>query len=83
MRNRLRVAGVVLLLITCAGCTSQHDREVKAHAEEDYERLHEQLEQERALDAYRRTPEYKARMLKQLNNGMFGNAKANQGVSKP
>ena len=83
MRKNLRVAGVALLLITGAGCRSQHDREVKAHAEEDYERLHKQLEQECALDAYRRTPEYKAKVLKELNNGMFGNAKAKKGVSKP
>jgi protein tyrosine/serine phosphatase len=51
---------------------NRHDAEVKAHAEEDYERLHQQLEKERAMDAYRNSPAYKAKVARQMQE-RYGN----------
>jgi Tfp pilus assembly protein PilP len=67
------------LLILLAGC-SRKDSEVKTHMDEDYERLHKQLEKERALDEYRRSPEYKAKVLRDLRRGMFGSSKTKEKV---
>ena len=66
---------VIAVFAICLGGCSQHDREVKAHAEEEIERFHQQAEKERAMDAYRRSPEYKAKVYRELSHGMFGSAK--------
>jgi hypothetical protein len=71
---------VVLLPTLRIGCVTQRDREVKAHVEGDYERYHEQLEKERALDAYRHSAEYKAKVLRDLDRGMFGNSRSKEKV---
>ncbi len=76
--KKLKAIAVALLLVGFVGCVSQRDREVKAHREEDYERYHKQLEEERALDAYRHSAAFKAEQLKQLNQGMFGTQKKEQ-----
>ena len=65
---------MAVFAICLAGC-SQHDQEVKAHAEEEIERFHQQAEKERALDAYHRSPEYKAKVYRQLSQGIFGSTK--------
>jgi hypothetical protein len=65
---------LAVTVICLAGC-SQHDEQVKAHAEEEIERFHEQAEKERAQDAYHRSPEYKEKVYQQLKHGMFGNLK--------
>jgi Tfp pilus assembly protein PilP len=67
------------LLILLAGC-SRKDSEVKTHMDEDYERFHKQLEKERSIDEYRRSPEYKAKVLRDLRRGMFGSSKTKEKV---
>ncbi len=64
-----------VLLVVLLGC-NKHDREVKAHAEEEMERLHQQLEKERAEDAYRKSPEYKAKVYQQLQKSTGSTSKA-------
>jgi Tfp pilus assembly protein PilP len=68
-----------VLLVLLAGC-NRKDSEVKKHMDEDYERFHKQLEKERALDEYRRSPEYKAKVLRDLRRGMFGSSKTKEKV---
>ena len=60
----LRKISVAVLLVALVGC-NKHDREVKAHMEEEMERLHQQLEKERAEDAYRNSPAYKAKVARE------------------
>jgi hypothetical protein len=74
--NKRRMIAALVLPILCSGCLNQRSREVKTHAENDYERYHQQLEKERALDAYRHSAEYKAKVLRDLNRGMFGNSES-------
>lgn len=74
--NKLKTIAMLLLPTLCIGCVTQRDREVKSHVEDDYERYHEQLEKERALDAYRHSPEYKAKVLRNLNRGLFGSSES-------
>jgi hypothetical protein len=68
--GRMAAATLAVVLVGC----DTRDQEIKAHAEEDYERFHQQLEQERAMDAYRRSPEHRAKVLRDLRHGIFGSS---------
>ena len=70
---------MAVLLVLLAGC-NRKDSEVKKHMDEDYERFHNLLEKERALDEYRRSPEYKAKVLRDLRGGIFGSSKTKEKV---
>jgi hypothetical protein len=71
--NSFGKIAAVALVILLSGC-EQRDRKIKAHFEEDYERFHEQMEKERTMDAYRRSPAYKAKVIRDLRHGMFGSS---------